>query len=35
MHVLLPELHHCTGQVGGVCDAVVGVTSVCVPRVVT
>lgn len=33
--VLLPELHHCTGEVGGVCDGVVCVTFICVPGIVT
>lgn len=32
---LLPELSDCAGQVGGVCQAVVGETFVCVPGVVT
>lgn len=31
----LPELHHGTGQVGGVHDAVVGEAAVGVPGVVT
>ena len=34
-NLLLPELHHCAGQIGGVYDAVVGVASICVPRVAT
>lgn len=32
---LLPELHHGTGQVPGVCNAVVGVTAFRVPGIAT
>lgn len=32
---LLPELHHCAGEVTGVWDAVVGVAAVCVPGITT
>ena len=35
MSFLLPELHHSAGEVRGVCDAVVGVAAVCVPRIAT
>lgn len=35
MSSLLPELHHGTGEVSGVCDAVVGVAAVCVPGIAT
>lgn len=35
MSSLLPELHHCAGEVSVVCDAVVGVTAVCVPGIAT
>lgn len=33
--ILLPKLHHCTGEVAGVGDAVVGVTAICVPGIAT
>lgn len=32
--VLLPKLHHSTGEVCCVCDAVVGVTLLCVPWII-
>lgn len=32
---LLPKLHHSTGEVFGICDAVVGVAAVCVPGIAT
>lgn len=32
---LLPELHHCAGEVSGVRNAVVGVAAVCVPGIAT
>lgn len=35
MSSLLPELHHCAGEVPGVWDAVVGVAVVCVPGIAT
>lgn len=35
MSSLLPELHHSTGEVPGVCDGVVGVAAVCVPGIAT
>ena len=35
VNILLPKLHHCTGEIGGICNGVVCVTFVCVPCVVT
>lgn len=35
MSSLLPELYNGTGEVWGVCDAVVGVAAICVPAIST
>lgn len=35
VNILLPKLHHCTGEIGGVCDWVVCITFLCVPWIVT
>lgn len=35
MFSLLPELHHSTGEVSGVCDAVVSIAAICVPGIAT
>lgn len=35
INILLPKLHHCTGEIGGVCNGVVCVTFLCVPWIVT
>lgn len=32
---LLPEFHHSTGEVSGVCDAVVSIAAICVPGIAT
>lgn len=34
INIVLPKLHHGTGEIGGVPDGVVCVTLLCVPRVV-
>lgn len=35
VNILLPKLHHSTGEIGGICNAVVCVTFLCVPWIVT
>lgn len=35
VNILLPKLHHCTGEVAGIYNGVVCITLVCIPWIVT
>lgn len=35
VNILLPKLHHCAGEIGGIYNGVVCVTFLCVPWIVT